>query len=66
MALFQGFISPILDPLLNLNSLLAVVIMSFIISLLITIIYKFTTNQKLMKDLKAEMKEFQNEINSTN
>jgi len=62
MAIFQGFISPILDPLLNLHPLLAIVILSFSISLIITLVYKFTTNQKLMKDLKTEMKEFQKEI----
>jgi len=62
MALFQGLVDPILSPLLNLNSFLAVAIMSLAVTLIITLIYKFTTNQKLMKDLKTEMKEFQKEM----
>lgn len=59
---FENLLHPVLGPLLNLPSLYAILILSFSISLLITIIYKFTTNQSLMKDLKDEMKEFQKEM----
>ncbi len=59
---FENLLNPVFDPLLNLPTLLAVVILSFFISLVITVVYKFTTNQNLMKDLKEEMKEFQKEV----
>ncbi|MBR9706348.1 DUF106 domain-containing protein [Candidatus Pacearchaeota archaeon] len=59
---FDNLLNPVLGPLLKLPSLLAVFILSFGISLIITLIYKFATNQSLMKDLKDEMKAFQNQI----
>ena len=59
---FENLLNPILGPLLNLPSLWAVVLLSFLISLIITLIYKFTTNQSLMKDLKEEMKAFQKQV----
>ena len=59
---FENILNPIFSPLLNLPTLWAVVILSFLISLVITLVYKFTTNQNLMKQLKEEMKEFQKEI----
>jgi len=60
--MFESVLNPVFDPLLGLPMVWVVVIMAFIITFLITIIYKFTTNQNLMKDLKAEMKEFQKEM----
>jgi len=60
--MFEGILSPIFDPLLKLPMLWVIVIMSFLITFLITLIYKFTTNQSLMKDLKNEMKELQKEM----
>jgi uncharacterized membrane protein (DUF106 family) len=63
---FFSFLDPalnsVLGPLLNLPPVWAVVIMSFLISLLIVIIYKYTTNQSLMKQLKLEIKEFQKQM----
>ena len=59
---FENFLNPILGPLLNLPTLWAVIILSFLISLIITVVYKYTTNQDLMKQLKGEMKEFQREV----
>ena len=52
---FENLLSPVFDPLLNLPTLLAVVILSFLISLIITVVYKFTTDQNLMKGLKEEI-----------
>ena len=60
--MFEGVLSPIFNPLLGLPMLWVVVIMAFLITFLITVIYKFTTNQNLMKDLKDEMKEMQKEM----
>ena len=59
---FENLLNPIFGPLLNLPTLWAVIILSFFISLIITVVYKYTTNQDLMKQLKGEMKEFQKEI----
>ena len=58
--MFEGVLNPVFDPLLNLPMVWVIVIMAFLITFLITLIYKFTTNQSLMKDLKDEMKELQN------
>ena len=58
----MSFLDPILNPLLVLGPLLAVIIVSLLISVIITVVYKFTTNQSLMKQLKDEMKEFQKEM----
>jgi uncharacterized membrane protein (DUF106 family) len=58
----MSFLDPVFSPLLVLNPLIIVLIISAIITVLITVIYKFTTNQNLMKELKDEMKEFQKEM----
>jgi len=60
--MFEGVLSPVFDPLLKLSITWVVVIMAFLITFLITVIYKFTTNQNLMKELKDEMKELQKEM----
>ena len=60
--MFEGVLSPVFDPLLKLPMVWVVVIMAFLITFLITVIYKFTTNQNLMKELKDEMKELQKEM----
>src|SRR3989344_4757529 len=48
-------------PLLALPTIWAVIILSILISLITTLIYKWTTNQQLMKDLKDEIKRLQSE-----
>jgi len=63
---FFSFIDPALNfvfgPLLNLPSLWVVIIMSFLISLIIVVIYKYATNQSLMKQLKDEIKALQKQM----
>lgn len=59
---FENLLNPILGPLLKLNSLVAVLILSLLVSLIITVIYKYTTNQSLMKDLKSQLKEMQKQM----
>ena len=57
---FENLLNPILNPLLvSTGYFWTLFILSFIIALIITVIYKYTTNQSLMKDLKNELKEFQ-------
>jgi uncharacterized membrane protein (DUF106 family) len=65
MAWFEAFNSifdPVLGPLLSLGPFLALFIMSFLISLAITLVYKWVTDQKLMKTIKDDMTRMQNEI----
>ncbi len=58
----MAILDPVLGPLLSLHPLLAIVIISFLISLFIVFIYKKFTNQDLMKRLKTEIKELQAEM----
>ena len=63
VSMFSGFLdkmfNPSLLPLLNWSPFWGIVIISLLISLIITLLYKFVTNQELMKDLKGKQKEFQ-------
>ena len=60
---FFSFLDPVLNiifgPLLKLPPFWAILIISFLISLIIVLIYKFATNQNLMKQLKDEIKTLQ-------
>jgi uncharacterized membrane protein (DUF106 family) len=60
--LLNPVLDPVLSPLLKLPPLLAIFIISAFISALITFIYKFTTDQELMKSLKEKMKEHQKQM----
>ena len=51
-----------LDALKSLPPLAAIFLVSLAISFLVTIVYKFTTNQKFMKLLHADMKSLRDEI----
>ncbi len=57
----MSILDPIFMPLLKLPMLWSIFIISLIVSVIIIVIYKFTTNQNLMKQLKDEMKAFQKE-----
>ncbi len=59
MAFLDPVLSPVLQPLLNMSPFWGVVILSLAITLIITLIYKFFTNQQEMKRLKEEQKEYQ-------
>src|SRR3989338_5139239 len=54
--------NPWLGPLLNLPSFWAILIISAGITLLITIVYKYTTNQTEMKQIKDDLKKYQKEM----
>lgn len=60
------FLDPVLNPvfgsLLNSSPFLVILIMAFIISLIITLVYKLMTNQKEMKEMKEKQKEFQSRM----
>jgi len=61
-----SFLDPAIDtvmgPLLGLDPLYAVGTIAFIMTLILTLAYKFLTNQDLMKQLKAEIKALQAEM----
>jgi uncharacterized membrane protein (DUF106 family) len=60
--ILEALFDPIFRPLLNLPPFWGILLISFIISLIITICYKFFTDQTVMKQLKAEMKAMQKEM----
>ncbi|MEM3373760.1 MAG: EMC3/TMCO1 family protein [Candidatus Woesearchaeota archaeon] len=51
-----------LNWLLNINPALSILFISFILSLIITLVNKFLTNQKLMKEIREEQIKLQKEI----
>ncbi len=59
---FENLLNPIFNPLLNLPTLWALIFLSFLISLIITLITKYATDQNLMKSLKEEIKQLQAEM----
>ena len=61
---FSDFLNPVLGPLLKLGPFWAILIISIVISLLITLVYKWVTDQKKMKALKEEQKEYQKKLRS--
>jgi uncharacterized membrane protein (DUF106 family) len=58
----MSFLDPIMSPLLSLNPFLAILLVSFSLSVLITLIYKLATDQEVMKTLKADLKQAQLEM----
>ena len=59
MAFLDPVLNPVLQPLLNMSPFWGVVILAFVITLIITLAYKYLTNQSEMKRLKEEQKESQ-------
>ena len=56
MMVLEGLLDPVLSPMLNsLGTLWFIVAISFIVSLITVIVYKYTTDQLLMKNLKEEI-----------
>jgi uncharacterized membrane protein (DUF106 family) len=60
--MFENLLNPLFAPLLLLPPWLSIAILSLLVSLIITLIYRAMTDQNLMKQLKDEMKEFQKEM----
>jgi len=59
---FNNVLDPLFSPLLSMGAFWAVVIISLVLSVLMTLIYKWTTDQSTMKDLKSRIKGFQTEM----
>jgi len=60
----MSILDPILSPVMSIPSPWNLLLISFIITGGITLLYKFATDQKLMKELKQEMKDLQKEMKS--
>ena len=60
--MFQEYISGLLSPFLALPPFWSIVFLSLLITLFITLIYKYATDQHLMKTLKDDLKKFQDEM----
>ena len=59
---FDGFFDSIFGGLLNWDPNLSLLIISFLLTLFITIFYKYATDQEMLKSIKKELKDLQNEI----
>lgn len=57
-----AFLDPFLTPILSISPLWGIILISGILSLLLTLAYKYTTNQTLMKQLKDEISTLQKEL----
>lgn len=60
--MLDSFFNFIFGPLINWHPLGALALISFILTALITVAYKYLTDQELMKSLKAELKQLQTEM----
>ncbi|MFO7710783.1 MAG: EMC3/TMCO1 family protein [Candidatus Woesearchaeota archaeon] len=58
----MSIISPLLSPLLKLDPFFAILILAVLISTIITLAYKFFTDQAKMKRLKKQLKKYQKEM----
>jgi len=59
------WIDAMMSPVLNLPPVVGIGVISFAISLLIILIYKWTTDQVLMKQLKEEIKQHQKDMKAS-
>jgi uncharacterized membrane protein (DUF106 family) len=60
----MAFLDPVLGPLLTWPPIVSIFVVSFLITLLSTLVYKYTTDQKRMRELRAKTKEFQQKMRS--
>ncbi|MBD3354642.1 DUF106 domain-containing protein [Candidatus Woesearchaeota archaeon] len=60
--MFETILNPVFSPLLKLPSLWAIMLISLLVALLITLIYKWMTDQHLMRKLKEDIKNFQKQM----
>jgi len=61
----NNIVNPIAAPLLGLPPLLAIGTIGFVLSFLITIVYKYATNQKVLKQIREDMKSIQQELKAS-
>lgn len=61
LSLIQGFVAP----LLGLPHLITVLAIAFFLSLLMTLLYKWTTDQAVLKSLREDLKTYQKQMKET-
>lgn len=59
---WTAILDPVFAPLLKLGVLWTIIVLSLLLSVLITVIYKYMTDQERMKHLKEEVKRLQKEM----
>ncbi len=59
---FNSFFDATLGPLIRWHPLYGLIVISFILTLIITLIYKWLTDQEKIKTIKKEMKDHQEEM----
>lgn len=59
---WYSFLDYLFGPLLNLGPFWAIFVLALFVSVLITLVYKYMTNQQMMKEMKEKQKEAQNKI----
>lgn len=62
MAILDPVLNPIIEPMLAYGTFWAIAFLALLISILVTLAYKFFTNQDEMKRLKERQKEFQQKM----
>ncbi|PIN76277.1 hypothetical protein COV17_02985 [Candidatus Woesearchaeota archaeon CG10_big_fil_rev_8_21_14_0_10_36_11] len=62
MVFLDSALSPALQPLLNASPFIAILVLALVLSVIITFVYKWVTNQELMKELKTKQKDYQKEM----
>src|SRR3989344_8240865 len=62
MMISNSFFDLIFGWAVNMNPLFGMIFISFILTLLVTLIYKYTTDQKSMKELKDDIKNLQKKM----
>jgi len=60
--MLESILNPIFSPMLRLPPVVSIAIISIAISLLITLVYKYMTDQTMMKDLKTRQKDLQKKM----
>jgi uncharacterized membrane protein (DUF106 family) len=59
---FSSLLDPVLNPVLSMHPFFAILLLSFLITLAMTLIYKWMTNQVMMKSMKEDIKRYQKEM----
>jgi uncharacterized membrane protein (DUF106 family) len=65
MQIINNFFNSVFAPLIAWSPQFALVIMCFILTLITTLVYKYTTNQQWIKQTREEMKELQKQANDS-
>lgn len=62
--MFDGFLNSIFGGLISEFPLFTLILLSFLLTLFVTLIYKWMTDQEMMKSLREDLKKYQGEMKS--